>query len=409
MAFSSKYSHLFSLEEIMQQQHQYQLPPPPSQMPQPYTLEPRAPMLPQSQLGYPTQQRSQQQQQQQQYSIIKPQATAIPYPAEQAQSSYGMPQSNLGSYDRQRNSSLVPIQQQSRGSLLSDANRASRHTLNPPSQFDQQSSYGGRQQDQQPRHPINSHPARGSSSGSFQNVYEMSKQQDSMMQQYTQQQRNGSSFGQQGLPLKNASQVNYSRDNAYSNPLLPESVASQFGMMEHNRQQRMSQQQPIPNDYLQGNSPVKLRQSLNQSSLQNGRQPSSSSIPFQNPLQGYASIAQTLAAKPVNPKYQDFILHDQNLAAKDKNTALYKPAELMNLDLKTDGSPIGYKPEYHQSSLVNNNIFPSAQMPGVGAAASQDPLQARVSKVRTAMENRRKAKQDNFRRQRLKNILAGEL
>ncbi len=58
-------------------------------------------------------------------------------------------------------------------------------------------------------------------------------------------------------------------------------------------------------------------------------------------------------------------MNDQNLAAKDKNTALYKPIELKNLDLKTDGSPIGYKPEYHASSIVNNNIFPSAQLPGI--------------------------------------------
>jgi hypothetical protein len=45
--------------------------------------------------------------------------------------------------------------------------------------------------------------------------------------------------------------------------------------------------------------------------------------------------------------YSKFINEDVNLAAKDKNTALYTREELKNLDLKTDGSPIRYKPEYH--------------------------------------------------------------
>lgn len=67
-------------------------------------------------------------------------------------------------------------------------------------------------------------------------------------------------------------------------------------------------------------------------------------------------------------------MHDQNLAAKDKNTALYKPTELKNLDLKTDGQPISYKPEYHASSLVSNNIFPSPQIPGINNNGGQDPL-----------------------------------
>ncbi len=51
--------------------------------------------------------------------------------------------------------------------------------------------------------------------------------------------------------------------------------------------------------------------------------------------------------KPVNPVYSSLINQDVNLAAKDKNTALYTREELKNLDLKTDGSPIRYKPEYH--------------------------------------------------------------
>lgn len=51
-------------------------------------------------------------------------------------------------------------------------------------------------------------------------------------------------------------------------------------------------------------------------------------------------------------------MNDSHLAGKDKNTALYKPQELKNLDLKTDGSPVSYKPEYHPSSLFSN-IFPT--------------------------------------------------
>jgi hypothetical protein len=58
----------------------------------------------------------------------------------------------------------------------------------------------------------------------------------------------------------------------------------------------------------------------------------------------------------VHPRYQDLIQNDASLAAKEKNTALYKPMELKNLDLKTDGQPISYKPEYHPSS-INSNIF----------------------------------------------------
>ena len=63
-------------------------------------------------------------------------------------------------------------------------------------------------------------------------------------------------------------------------------------------------------------------------------------------------------SKPVNPRYQELIMNDSSLAAKDKNTALYKPGELKNLDLKTDGQPISYKPEYHPSSLMSNIFNP---------------------------------------------------
>ena len=77
-----------------------------------------------------------------------------------------------------------------------------------------------------------------------------------------------------------------------------------------------------------------------------------------NSSYGMRSEEASLYQKPVNPRYSDLIMHDGYLAAKEKNTALYKPQELKNLDLKTDGQPISYKPEYHPSSLMSN-IFPS--------------------------------------------------
>jgi len=82
-------------------------------------------------------------------------------------------------------------------------------------------------------------------------------------------------------------------------------------------------------------------------------------------------------------------LQDKTLAAKERNTAMYKPQELKNFDLKTDGSPVTYKPEYHSSNLMSN-IFPNPNVPGVKPVL--DPLQQRATKVRTALENRRKAK-----------------
>ena len=119
--------------------------------------------------------------------------------------------------------------------------------------------------------------------------------------------------------------------------------------------------------------------------------------------------------KPVNPKYQEFIMHDRALAAKERNTALYKPQELKNFDLKTDGQPISYKPEYHPSSLMSN-IFPSPSLPGVKPT---DPVQIRTSRVRTALEHRKKAKLDNvstitftiiqLRKTRLRNVLQAEI
>lgn len=65
-------------------------------------------------------------------------------------------------------------------------------------------------------------------------------------------------------------------------------------------------------------------------------------------------------------------MHDKALAAKERNTAMYKPQELKNFDLKTDGQPISYKPEYHPSSLMSN-IFPSPNLPGVKPVV--DPVQ----------------------------------
>ncbi len=84
-------------------------------------------------------------------------------------------------------------------------------------------------------------------------------------------------------------------------------------------------------------------------------------------------------------------MHDAYLAGKEKNTALYKPRELQNLDLKTDGSPISYKPEYHPSA-IGNRIFPSLPMPGLSPSISEVRLDQR--KLRTALDNRRQARSE---------------
>lgn len=41
----------------------------------------------------------------------------------------------------------------------------------------------------------------------------------------------------------------------------------------------------------------------------------------------------------------------------------------MNLDLKTDGQPISYKPEYHPSTL-QSNVFPTSNGGNSGGGVS---------------------------------------
>lgn len=51
-------------------------------------------------------------------------------------------------------------------------------------------------------------------------------------------------------------------------------------------------------------------------------------------------------------------MSDSHIAINEKNSALYTKFDMKNLDLKTDGTPITYKPEYHMSN-VSSEIFPN--------------------------------------------------
>lgn len=55
-------------------------------------------------------------------------------------------------------------------------------------------------------------------------------------------------------------------------------------------------------------------------------------------------------------------MNDSNLAAHERNSALLTRFDMKNLDLKTDGTPISYKPEYH-SSHVTSEVFPGGSPP----------------------------------------------
>jgi hypothetical protein len=46
-----------------------------------------------------------------------------------------------------------------------------------------------------------------------------------------------------------------------------------------------------------------------------------------------------------------------NDAGRDGSYSLYTKFDMKNLNVKTDGSPIKYKPEYHSSSM-SSNVFP---------------------------------------------------
>lgn len=43
------------------------------------------------------------------------------------------------------------------------------------------------------------------------------------------------------------------------------------------------------------------------------------------------------------------MMNDAYLGVHERNTALYTKFDMKNLDVKTDGSPVKYKPEYHKS------------------------------------------------------------
>ena len=42
---------------------------------------------------------------------------------------------------------------------------------------------------------------------------------------------------------------------------------------------------------------------------------------------------------------------------KNKSYQVYNKFDIKNFDVKTDGTPINYKPEYHNSNIASN-IFP---------------------------------------------------
>ena len=64
----------------------------------------------------------------------------------------------------------------------------------------------------------------------------------------------------------------------------------------------------------------------------------------------------------MNPKYYELMMNDSNLAGHERDSALLTKFDMKNLDLKTDGTPVGYKPEYHASNVMSE-IFPISNSP----------------------------------------------
>jgi len=86
---------------------------------------------------------------------------------------------------------------------------------------------------------------------------------------------------------------------------------------------------------------------------------------------------------------------------------LYKPDEMKNFGIKTDGTSITYKPEYH-SPQVDSNVFGGNSRAST-SSGSQDHVERQKMKVRKAVDNRRKAKMDKYRQKRLKDVLEREM
>ncbi|CDW71544.1 UNKNOWN [Stylonychia lemnae] len=248
---------------------------------------------------------------------------------------------------------------------------------------------------------------------SFQNVYEMSKATDSLINQY---QRNNPSRDQ-GF---SGNQMSNLIERHNSSGMIKGSYNSEISQVGGSGYIRPSSHISNPQYDQIGNRGITPNQGV-QNQYQSNR---SSNQP--------ANSDNSIYKKPINHKYEDLIMHDQQIGVNERNTALYTKFDMKNLDIRTDGSPVSYKPEYHPSK-VSSDIFPNStpnmkqQSPiksilkqpistqpyfveqSSVQVSNQQLVNQRGQKMRLAQENRRKAKQDMLRKQRLRDILVHEL
>ncbi len=62
-------------------------------------------------------------------------------------------------------------------------------------------------------------------------------------------------------------------------------------------------------------------------------------------------------------------MNDSNFS-NDKAKNLYNKFDMKNFDVKTDGTTVSYKPEYHQSK-IHSDVFPLAANNIGGSGGSQ--------------------------------------
>ena len=80
---------------------------------------------------------------------------------------------------------------------------------------------------------------------------------------------------------------------------------------------------------------------------------------------------------------------------------MYSKFEVRNFDVKTDGSTVSYKPEYHKSN-VKSNIFAPPSRKGAARVELKDLRHLK------AVEHRKRVKQDEGRKEKLISMFGDE-
>ena len=97
--------------------------------------------------------------------------------------------------------------------------------------------------------------------------------------------------------------------------------------------------------------------------------------------------------------YKD--LQERDPGLKEETYQIYNRFDVKNFDVKTDGTSVTYKPEYHESK-VNSNVFIPFNKKSFGQIELKD------LRYRKAIENRKKAKYDRTRKEKLKSMFNAE-